>query len=66
MHPGTDAYMEYMQKRHDNLDLKAAAAVIQHLTVHGVDKKEIEKAICGCGVSNVQIRQSAQEPVPQR
>jgi len=53
MHDHPDGYTEYMRKK-NNQDLQAAAALIHHLTAHGVKKSEIEKAMKGCGVTNVQ------------
>ncbi len=53
MHTEDDGYTERTRKE-NNLNLHAAADLIQHLTVHGVDKEEIKRVMRACGVSNVE------------
>jgi hypothetical protein len=60
MHPHQDGYTTWMRSK-KNDDLQAAAAFIHHLTAHGVEKKEIERVMRACGVSNVQYSTPAND-----
>jgi hypothetical protein len=63
MHGHEDGFTAVARKQ-DNLDLQAAAALIQHLAAHGMDKKEIEKAMKTCGASNVRFQNLRPSAVP--
>lgn len=66
MHEHQDAFTDYITKKYDNLDLKGAAATINHLVAHGVSKEEIKRVIREAGVSNVNFgNASATKPSDQ-